>query len=284
MVGEYPLSVHCIQEELETVFAKLKTCLSADASALLDRYLPQFGVDPVSPPALVLLSSRLFSDAGDAILPALFMVFIHLAMTLHSLPRQIQGRDRQLVILEGDYLYAHLFFLLCQTDCLHLLERFSRLIREVNEGSMMRHLYEQGSLPRMRPACWRSWANNTDCFLQNAVSWGGYSPDRRRVRRRSCAGLAMSSGLPVALRKPAWTPVSIRPFWTGRLIAWKACLLQEARMNWVSLPGGFWRPPPADSGGKQCDCVQRSTAQSDCEAKRINGNSPKMRIQLRSKA
>ncbi len=173
MVGEYPLSVHCIQEELETVFAKLKTRLSTDASALLNRYLPQFGVDPVSPPALVLLSARLFSDAGGAILPALFMVFIHLAMTMHSLPRQIQGRDRQLVILEGDYLYAHLFFLLCQTDCLHLLERFSRLIREVNEGSMMRHLYEQGSLPQDHTSLLEILGKQYGLFFAECCELGG---------------------------------------------------------------------------------------------------------------
>jgi len=147
MLGERPFSLYCIQEDLEVVFAKLETWLNADAAVLLDRYLPEFGVDLVTPPAFVLLSARLAGSAGAAVLPALFMSFIYLAVTLHRLPRQVRGRDRQLVILEGDYLYAHLSLILCQTDCLHLQERFSRLIREMNEGSVMRQFYQQGDRP-----------------------------------------------------------------------------------------------------------------------------------------
>ena len=147
MAEERLLSLYCIQKDLETVFAKFRTWLNADAAMLLDRYLPEFGVDPVTPPAFVLFSARLAGGAGCAVLPALFMTFIYLAVTLHSLPRQIRGRDRQLVILEGDYLYAHLSFILCQTGCLHLQERLSRLIRGMNEGSVMRRFYQQGDLP-----------------------------------------------------------------------------------------------------------------------------------------
>jgi hypothetical protein len=148
MVEGYPFSVNCIQEDLKNVFANFRTWLNADAAVLLDRYLPVFGVDPVTPPVFVLLSARLADGAGNALLPALFMTIIYLAMALHTLPRQIQGRDRQLVILEGDYLYAHLSFILCQTNCLHLQERFSRLIRGMNEGSVMRRFYRQEGRPQ----------------------------------------------------------------------------------------------------------------------------------------
>lgn len=146
MLGEYPLSMRKIQPQMEAVFAMLKTCLHSDAEALLNSYLPRFGVDPAVPPAFVLFCARLFNSADCAVRPALFLMFIHLAMTLHNIPKQIQGRDKQLVILEGDYLYAHLFLLLCRTGCLYLLERFSRLIKEMNEGSVMRQLYERDGL------------------------------------------------------------------------------------------------------------------------------------------
>ncbi|MGD0153917.1 MAG: polyprenyl synthetase family protein [Thermacetogeniaceae bacterium] len=146
MIGEYPFSVQQIQPQIEDVFTKLQTWLHDDAKAILHCYLLQFGVDIVAPPAFVLFSARIFSSAESAIYPALFLLLIHLAMTMHNIPRRIKGRGKQLVILEGDYLYAHLLFILYQTGCLNLLERFSRLIREMNEGTVMRRLYEQGGL------------------------------------------------------------------------------------------------------------------------------------------
>ncbi len=146
MIGDYPFSVQQIQPQIEDVFAKLQTWLHDDAKALLHCYLMQFGVDIVAPPAFVLFSAQIFNGAESAIYPALFLLLIHLAMTMHNIPRRIRDRGRQLVILEGDYLYAHLLFMLYQTGCLNLLERFSRLIREMNEGAIMRRLYEQGGL------------------------------------------------------------------------------------------------------------------------------------------
>jgi len=211
MVREYPLSVHCIQKELEAVFAKLKISLSADASVLLDRYLPQFGVDTVTPPAFVLFSARLFNGAGFAILPALFMVFIYLAVTLHNLPRQIQGRDRQLVILEGDYLYAHLALLLCQTDCLHLLERFSLLIRGMNEGSAMRQFYEQRNLPRDDSGLVEILGKQYGLFFAECCDLGGLFAGSRQdeapLLRRFGHEFGIAYGFKEAGLDPgAWTP------------------------------------------------------------------------------
>lgn len=211
MVGEYPVSVHCIQEELEDVFTRLRNWLNADALVLLDRYLPQFGVDPVAPPAFVLYSARLGGNAGCAILPALFMVFIHLAVTLHSLPRQIHGRHRQLVILEGDYLYAHLALLLCQSDCLNLLERYARLIRGMNEGSVMRRLYEQGDLPRDDSSLTEILGKQYGLFFAECCDLGalfaGSPQEESSLLRRFGHEFGIAYGLKEAGLGPAvWTP------------------------------------------------------------------------------
>jgi hypothetical protein len=147
MLGDFPPGASCIQNELETAFARLTLFLEDDAKTLLDAYLPRLGVDAGVPPAFVLFSARLSGGADRAILPAMFLTLIHLGMTMHAQPRQFQDRDRQLVILEGDYLYAHLFHLLCETDCLPLLGRLSRLIREMSEGSVMRWFPQQQDLP-----------------------------------------------------------------------------------------------------------------------------------------
>jgi hypothetical protein len=174
MVEEHPFSLDCIQTDLEVVFAKLRTWLNADAAVLLDRYLPEFGVDVVTPPAFVLLSARLAGSAGCAVLPALFMSFIYLAVTLHRLPQQIRGRDRQLVILEGDYLYAHLSLLLCQTDCLRLQERFSRLIRGMNEGSVLRQFYQPADRPETGRGLAEILGQQYGLFFAECCDLGGY--------------------------------------------------------------------------------------------------------------
>lgn len=145
MIGEYPVSVCHIQPELDAVFASLRANLHANGETLLGTYLPQFDVDLVAPPAFVLFSARLFNNPKCAVFPALFLLLVHLAMTFHHLLPQIRGRDRQLVILVGDYLYAHLFFLLCEHDCLFLLEKFAGLIKEMNEGAVLRGLLEHTS-------------------------------------------------------------------------------------------------------------------------------------------
>jgi hypothetical protein len=173
MAREHALIVPCIQKELEDVFVKFESMMTADEEALLERYLPRFGIDTMIPPAIVLLSARLFGKSGRALLPALFLVFIHLGVTLHSLPQQIQGRDRQMIILEGDHLYSLLFLLLCQTDCLYLLERFSRLLREMNEGSAMRQLHEQGSFPQTDGNLMKILSKQYGLFFAECCELGG---------------------------------------------------------------------------------------------------------------
>ena len=165
----------------------------------------------MTPPAFVLFSARLSGGADVAILPALFMVFIYLAVTLHNLPRQIHGRDRQLVILGGDYLYAHLALLLCQTDCLHLLERFALLIRGMNEGSAMRQFYEQGNRPREDNGLVEILGKQYGLFFAECCELGGLFAGSRQdeapLLRRFGHEFGIAYGFKEAgLDQGAWTP------------------------------------------------------------------------------
>ncbi|NPV28672.1 MAG: hypothetical protein HPY58_03250 [Firmicutes bacterium] len=134
MSRRFPVFFQEIQGELEVVFKKLEVLLHPQAKLLLQQFYPDFDLDSVIPPGLVLLGARLFAHAGAAILPALFMELIYLATTLHTLPSQKNRKESQFLILGGDYLFGHLFFLLCKFDCLFLLDRLARLIREMSEG------------------------------------------------------------------------------------------------------------------------------------------------------
>ncbi len=212
MVAERLFSVHCIQKDLEAVFAKFRAWLSPDAAVLLDRYLPLFDVDPVTPPAFVLFSARLFDSAGCAVLPALFMTFIYLAVTLHSLPRQIRGRDRQLVILEGDYLYAHLSLILCQTECLHLQERFSRLIRGMNEGSVMRQFYQQGDRSETGSGLVEILGKQYGLFFAECCDLGGLFAGLRQDEAPLLRRFGYEFGIAYGLKEDGLGPGVYTPF------------------------------------------------------------------------
>jgi len=134
MPREFPPSFQAVQSELEIVFEKLEVFLQPQAKSLLHQLLPRSDLDRVVPPGLVLLGARLFAKTGAAILPALFVELVYLATNLHNLPPWKKREESQISILFGDYLFGHLFFLLCESNCLFLLERLARLIREMNEG------------------------------------------------------------------------------------------------------------------------------------------------------
>jgi geranylgeranyl pyrophosphate synthase len=212
MVGEYPLSLQCVQKELEMVFAELKTCLNADAGVLLEHYFPQFGVDPMAPPAFVLLSARLFDGAATAVTPALFLEIIHLAVTMHSPAREISGRDRQLVILEGDYLYAHLYFLLWRHDCLHLLDRFARLIKGINEGSSMRHLYNLGGSDRSDGVLDEILGKQYGLFFAECCEQGALFAGRRRDEALFLSRFGHEFGLAYGFKEAGRNSGAYMPF------------------------------------------------------------------------
>lgn len=247
MVEERPFSEHCIQKDLEAVFAKFRTWLRPDAAVLLDRYLPRFGVDLVTPPAFVLFSARLAGGAGCAILPALFMTFIYLAVTLHSLPRQIRGRDRQLVILEGDYLYAHLSVLLCQTDCLHLQERFSRLIRGMNEGSVMRQFYQQGDLPETGNGLVEILGKQYGLFFAECCDLGGLFAGLRQDEAPLLRQFGHEFGIAYGLKEAGLGPGVYTPFLERAL----DCLNSLTAAGGKDELGEFARELVASSAGNR---------------------------------
>ncbi|MDH7576322.1 MAG: polyprenyl synthetase family protein [Bacillota bacterium] len=136
MSREFPAFFQAVQKELELVFEKLEVVLQPQAKLVLQKFLPHFDLDRVIPPGLVLLGAHLFAKTGTAILPAVFVELIYLATTLHNLPWK-RGKESPTLILGGDYLFGHLFFLLCEHNCLFLLDRLARLIKEMSEGSTL---------------------------------------------------------------------------------------------------------------------------------------------------
>lgn len=139
-----PAIFNPINEELKTVFNKLESLLHPNAKALIQK-LNFLGYEWAIPPSLTLLSARLYSKTEFAIMPALFMELIYLATTLHHLPQHKKNCDSSLMILGGDYLYSHLFYLLCKFNCFSLSERLSRLISEMMEGLVQKTSLQQTS-------------------------------------------------------------------------------------------------------------------------------------------
>lgn len=215
MLVAFPPGASSVQNELETVFAGLALHLKDDARTLLDAYLPRLGVDAGVPPALVLFSARLFNGADRAILPAMFLMLIHLGMALHGLPQRFQDRDRQLAILEGDYLYAHLFFLLCQTDCLHLLERLSRLIREMNEGSVMRRFPKRQDLPGEDANMIEAFGKQYGRFFAECCELGGLFAGSHQDEALLLRRFGHEFGIACGMKEAGWdtdiyTPILVR--------------------------------------------------------------------------
>jgi hypothetical protein len=208
MAGDYPVTLLPIQAELTEVFARLKACLNPDGGMLLNSYWPRFGVDQVVPAAFVIFSARLYENPGGAVLPALLLTLIHLAFTFHDIPAQIQGRDRQLVILEGDYIYAHLLYQLYKNECLFLLERLSRLIREMNEGSVMRWLLEQGIQEQEAPgaAMAEALTRRYGRFFAECGALGGYFAGRRGTETAMLGQLGMSFGIAYGVKESGGNP------------------------------------------------------------------------------
>jgi len=145
MNREFPPLLQPIALELNNVLNKLEEILSPLAKSLLLQELPPRENDLLVPPGLVLLSASLFNKKERAILPALFILLVHIGSLLHNIPDRKKGKEKQLLILTGDYIYGHLFQLLCETDCFPLLERFARLISVMNEGNTILETARQSS-------------------------------------------------------------------------------------------------------------------------------------------
>ncbi|MGB9792430.1 MAG: hypothetical protein ACPLTR_07640 [Thermacetogeniaceae bacterium] len=136
--------------ELEEVVNKLKEKLSPIANPLLEVLQED---ELLIPPGLVLLSASVFNNRKKGILPALFTLLVNIGSYLHSATHSKKGREKQLIVLAGDYVCAHLFQLLCETGCFFLLERFARLISVMNEGSAVLETLKRDVLPQQNDVC-----------------------------------------------------------------------------------------------------------------------------------
>ncbi len=125
-----------VKEELEAVDRELEKLFRCSLKRLFAQETLRTSEDfeQLLSAGIVLLVGELFARSREAMLPAMFMKLIHLATRFHHLSMIEDKRQKQLLILGGDYIYAHLFFALYQKDCLHLLERLSNLIIRMNEG------------------------------------------------------------------------------------------------------------------------------------------------------
>ncbi|HAA89506.1 MAG: Octaprenyl-diphosphate synthase [Thermoanaerobacterales bacterium 50_218] len=134
-----------VKEELEAVDRELEKLFRSSLRRLFSQETLRSSEDfeQLLSAGIVLLVGDLFAKSKNAVLPAMFMKLIHLATRFHHLSMVEDKRQEQLLILGGDYIYAHLFFALCQKNCLHLLERLSNLILMMNEGFAHQEVFKK---------------------------------------------------------------------------------------------------------------------------------------------
>lgn len=141
----FPPLLHLIENEIDEVMSRLKEKLLPLEGFLGEDLLQQ--EELLIPPGLVLLTAHVYNNKEKGILPAFFTLLINVSSCLHNATHAREGRERQLMVLAGDYVCAYLFQLLCESGCFFLLERFARLISVMNEGSAVLEMLKRGDLP-----------------------------------------------------------------------------------------------------------------------------------------
>lgn len=136
MYREIPDLLEPVAAEMQAVFEKLEQTVGSLANNLLDRYLPCFDWELLLPPGLTLFSGAALGRNREVVLPALMMLMMQLGNRLHHLAVKHHGKDRQMLILAGDYLDSHLYQMICDTGCYHLLGRISGVMAAVNFGNV----------------------------------------------------------------------------------------------------------------------------------------------------
>lgn len=134
-----------------------------------------FSFDSALPPALVILSARLFNYRRHPVLAlACVLQFIYLATRIHFAPGERAG----LPVLLGDLLYAKFFSFLCRYNCLEFLAPLAEVISRIHEGGALR---EDGK-SRTYPECLRMVELESACLLREAcragAKVGGATPER----------------------------------------------------------------------------------------------------------
>lgn len=202
MLQEFPSLFEPVKNELETVFEKLNEILQPIAKLLLDQaFLPTNHLDCVLCPGLVLSVAHLFGKARAAILPALFGELIYLATTIHNLPSWKNHKAKQLLILTGDYLYGHLFFLLCKSNCLFLLERLARLITEMNEGFVLWENLTKNSSDLDYHLVLESLKKQDGIFFGEACALGAFFAGANEEEQQSLYQFGVDFGIAYGVKK-----------------------------------------------------------------------------------
>ncbi|AFV11752.1 octaprenyl-diphosphate synthase [Thermacetogenium phaeum DSM 12270] len=214
-----------VWDNLVNVIAELEGSLRLKEFPLLKKFLPAVEVDHLVPPALVLFSSRLFREKNRAELPALFMAIIQMGTLFHNQAGEKGGQEQQLLILTGDYLLSSLFHLLCEKQCLFLLERFADLITVMSEGYACREEGKHQQLQR-KEGEFVAWLRKQygafygECCALGCLFAGG-TPEEQSLMRRFGILLGIAHGAYLAGCKSS---------------SWAVGVLEEALSVLLGLP------------------------------------------------
>lgn len=133
--------------ELRFVMGCLEKALRPVGRLLLKQLYKPADHEYLIPPGLVIFSGHLFSREIKHYSPAVYMVLVYLGTMFHK-RAGLKGKNQQLYILTGDFLFSHLLQLINNSEHLFLLERLAGLITTMNEGfSIMEELRMQGANP-----------------------------------------------------------------------------------------------------------------------------------------
>lgn len=132
-----------IERDLREVFSWLERDLRSTGCHLLKQLLNLSDDEYLLPPGLVLYSAGLFSQNDQQYLPALLMELAYLGMEFHERAGKLELRkEKQMLILTGDFLFSHLFYLVNKYKQRFLLETFAGLITAMSEGLALREAYK----------------------------------------------------------------------------------------------------------------------------------------------
>lgn len=133
--------------ELRFVMGRLEKALRPVGKLLLKQLHRTTDHEYLIPPGLVIFSGRIFSREIKHYSPAVYMALVYLGTMFHK-RASLKGKNQQLYILTGDFLFSHLLQLINNSQHLFLLERFAGLITTMNEGfSIMEEIRLKGANP-----------------------------------------------------------------------------------------------------------------------------------------
>jgi hypothetical protein len=141
--GVLPAIWRPIEQDLREVFSLLERSLRPTGRHLLKQLLNPSDNEYLLSPGLVLCSGCLFSKNKELYLLAVFMELTYLGVQFHNRAGDLgQRKEKQMLVLTGDFLSSHLFYLINQYKQQFLLETFALLITTMSEGFAIREAYK----------------------------------------------------------------------------------------------------------------------------------------------